>query len=249
MAADTPPAVQLAPDPDLQRPHVTYQTCLKLAREHPDKGIELAGKWITLGGGEPAKHCQALSLIGLKDYGEGARRLEELATASKQEPKVRANMLAQAAQGWLLQGENGRAYAAQTAALKLLPPNSKESVELYLDRAGTLADSGKYNEVMDDIKEVLRIDPNNAEAYAYRASIHRLQNELDDALDDAEAAVAADPNNLSGLLERGNLYRIKKRLAEARSDWLRILMIAPESATADAARINIEHLDVDAGAR
>src|SRR4051812_23009487 len=78
-AEPAPPTQQPAPDPDLRNPNRTYQTCLSLAHNQPDKGIELAGKWIGLGGGEPAKHCQALSLVGLKEYGEGATRLEQIA--------------------------------------------------------------------------------------------------------------------------------------------------------------------------
>ena len=139
-AADVLPGTQLAPDPDLDRPNRTYQACLQLARKQPDKALELAGKWIALGGTEAAHHCQALALIGLKDYGEGATRLEELVQHSIQPALVRANMLAQAAQAWLLQDEPSRAYADQTAALKLVPCLSRSayrssSVPYFLSRA------------------------------------------------------------------------------------------------------------------
>ena len=132
-AADgPPPTLQPAPDPDLRNPTRTYQMCLQLAHRQPDKGIELAGKWIGLGGGEPAKHCQALSLIGLKEYGEGARRLEEVAQTSQQDSTVRASMLAQAGQAWNMQGETSRAYAAQSLALKIVPQGSKQNMEILL---------------------------------------------------------------------------------------------------------------------
>jgi len=250
LAADgVPRTIQPAPDPDLEHPGWTYQTCLQLTRKQPDKAIELAGKWVNLGGGEAARHCQALALVALKEYGEGATRMEELAQQSKQDANVRANMLAQAGQAWMMQNDLTRAYAAQSAALQLVEQGSRQQVEILMDRASTLADAGKFDEVLDDLDAALKIDPKNAQAWAFRASAYRSQGDIDGALADAERAVAAGPDNVSALLERGNLYRMQKRLDDARKDWLRILEVDPESAAADAARTNIERMDVDAAKR
>ncbi len=243
LAADPPPASQ--PELDLQHPGWTYQTCLELSRKNPEKAVELAGQWIGLGGGEAAKHCQALALVGVGEYGEGATRLEALVEVSRQPAGVRANMLAQAGQAWMMQDDLTRAYAAQTAALKMIPQGTKQHVEILIDRAGTLAEAGKFDEVIADIDVALKIDEFNAQAWAYRASALRAKGETDDALKDAEHAVSVGSDNVSALLERGNLYRIKKRVPEARKDWLRILELEPASAAADAARTNIERLDVD----
>jgi tetratricopeptide (TPR) repeat protein len=252
VAADKPalpPTLQLAPDPDLKDPGRTFTLCVKLAGERPDKSIELAGKWIGLGGGEPAKLCQALSLIGLKEYGEGASRLEQLAEESRQEPASRASMLAKAGQAWMLQDEPGRAYRAQSAALKIVPQGTPQHVEILIDRAAILADAGKFDEVMVDLNAALKIDPKSSDALAFRASTYRSQGDEDEALADAESAVSANPANVNALLERGNLYRMKKRIPQARQDWLRILELDPESAAADAARANIARIDVDTGRR
>ena len=238
-------AVAPTPDLDLEHPGYTYQTCLQLTRKQPEKAFEMAGKWVGLGGGEPAKHCQALALVGIGEYGEGATRLEVLAQTSKQAAGVRANMLAQAGQAWVMQDDPTRAYAAQSAALKVIPQGTKQHVEILMDRAGTLADAGKFDEAIDDLDAALKIDSTNAEAWAFRASAYRTKGDIERALKDAERAVAAGPNNVSALLERGNLYRMEKRLAEARKDWLRILELDPDSPAADAARTNIERMDVD----
>jgi len=243
----TPPA-DLSPAPDLERPSYTYSICLELTRKRPDKAIELAGKWVGLGGGEPARHCQALALVGLKEWGEGATRLEEIAAESRQTPGVRANMLAQAAQAWILADELSRAYAAQTTALKIIPAGTRQHAEILLDRAGTLADAGKFDEAIIDINAALRIAPNNSEAMALRASAHRLQGNLDEAYSDARAALSMDSTNVAALLERGNIHRIQRRIEEARRDWLKILELSPDSAEADAARENIARVDVDLGA-
>ena len=113
----------------------------------------------------------------------------ELAEKSKQSNEIRAGLLAQAAQAWLLQGEPERAHAVQTAALKLTPNNPK----LLIDRALTLAEAKNYWEAIDDLNAALAIEPNNADAYAFRASAYRMVSEDDLALDDAERALQIDP--------------------------------------------------------
>ncbi|MBL8643221.1 MAG: hypothetical protein JNK21_04750 [Rhodospirillaceae bacterium] len=229
------------PAPDTLDPAKTYALCLDTARLYPEQGVEFAGKWVGLGGGEPAKHCQAVAMMGLREYGEAATRLEELAENSKRGVEVRVGMLAQAAQSWLLQGDTERAYAAQTAALKLKP----NDVKLLIDRAMTLAEAKNYWEAIDDLNAAVAADAKNAEAYAFRASAYRMVSADDLAMDDAERALALDPNNIGALLERGILRRMARNDAGARQDWLRILQIAPDSETAKVARANIERLDVN----
>lgn len=243
----TDPPVVLAPTPDLQNPAFTYRICLDLTRNQPDKAIELAGKWLTLSGGEPARHCQALALVALKEWGEGATRLEEIASESRQTPGVRANMLAQAGQAWMLAGELSRAYAAQTTALKIIPQGTRQQAEILLDRAGTLVEGGEVDDAIADINAAMAVIPNNVEAMAFRASAHRLKGEIDLALEDAEAALGMNSQNAAALLERGNIFRIQRRVEDARRDWLKILDLAPETAEADAARENIARVDVDLG--
>src|SRR2546426_12804268 len=85
----------------------------------------LAGRWHDRGGAHPADHCYAVALIGLKQYKEGASRLEKLAQAMvRAPPALRADVLGQASQGWLLAGDPARAYAADGAALGLHPDDA-----------------------------------------------------------------------------------------------------------------------------
>jgi len=239
--AQAPKPKQGTPAPDTLDPAKTYALCLDTARLYPEQGVEFAGKWVGLSGGEPAKHCQAIAMLGMREYGEAATRLEELAQTSKRGVEVRAGMLAQAAQAWLLMGDTQRAHAAQSAALKLKPGD----VKLLLDRALTLAEAKNYWEAIDDLNAALALDPKNADAFAFRASAYRMVSADDLALEDAEHALQLDPGNLSALLERANLRRMKRDDAGARKDWMKILELAPESDTAKAARANIERLDVN----
>jgi tetratricopeptide (TPR) repeat protein len=238
LMAQTP---QGTPAPDTLDPAKTYRLCLDTARTFAEQGYEFAGKWLGLGGGEPARHCQAVAMLGLGQYTEAANRLVEIAQSSKQNNVVRAGLLAQAAQAWLLSEDATRAYATQSAALELVPGDAT----LLIDRATILAAAKNYWEAIDDLNAVLAKAPDHVEALAFRASAYRMVAADDLALEDAERAVSLDPNHLSGLLERGILYRLKGRDDEARRDWLRILQLAPQSDAAQAARANIERLDVN----
>ncbi|MEQ9449483.1 MAG: hypothetical protein RLN70_11355, partial [Rhodospirillaceae bacterium] len=237
--------VQPLPEPDLQNPAATYDACLSMARQTPERGFEFSGIWLGLSGGEPARHCQAVALIGLKEYGEAATRLEELAEGSRENTVVRAGMLAQAGRAWLMEGEVERAYAAQTTALDLLPVMDDQRRAVLVDRAEALAAAQNYWEALDDLNEVLASDPQNVDALAFRASAYRYVDSPELALEDANRALKVDPDNVSALLERGILHQLNGDEAAARQDWLRAIQLDPESPAAETARANIEKLDVN----
>ncbi len=182
-------------------------------------------------------------MIGLKSFGEAATRLEALANDSKSSGDIRAGMLAQAAQAWLLEGEPNRAYKAQTSALELATAGSRVQANLFVDRAMTLAEGAKYKEAIEDLDTALKMTPENSDALAFRASAHRHLKEIDLALTDAESAVAADKKNANALLERGMVYQLKGRVVEARQDWIAAIEVDPKSDAAAAARLAIEVYD------
>jgi tetratricopeptide (TPR) repeat protein len=241
--AASKPTQGLSPTPNLENPSHTYEVCLMTAKNEPEKGFEMAGKWLALGGGPPARHCEAIALIGMKEYSEAATRLEALAALNEDE-SVRAGVLSQAGQAWLLMGELSRALQAQTAALDAMPVKNRQHANILVDRAATYADAGEYADAVIDLNASLAIEPQNPDALAFRASARRHLDEVDVALVDAEQAVALDPHNIIGLLERGIIYKLKARPDAARQDWLRIIQIAPDSDAGRAARTNIERMDV-----
>lgn len=217
-----------------------YRTCLVLAKQTPMQGWEEALAWQSLGGGEAARHCAAIALIGLGKHADAATRLETLANESVREDQVRAEMLAQAAQAWLLAGNVTRADAAQRGALTLAPGHP----DIMLDHAVLLAQVGHYGEAAEVLSAVLRRQPNRVEALTLRASAFRYLDNLPGAEDDVNQALKLDPDFADALLERGMLRRIKGDDAAAREDWLRAIAAAPDSDAADTARANLEKLDV-----
>ena len=244
IAADAPRTVQPSPDPNPADPGRTYEYCIQLSKVKPDQALELASKWAAIGGGDGAGHCRALALIGLKDYGQGASELEDLAQKSKAAASLRADILEQAGQAWLLQGEPTHAYNAQTAGLKIAPEGSPQHILLLVDRAATLAEGAKFKEAIIDLDAALALQPDHSDALAFRATARRNLGDVDAALADAEHAVKSDPKNVNALLERSNIYRMKGRLNEARQDWVTIVQLAPTSDAANAARADMERADI-----
>jgi tetratricopeptide (TPR) repeat protein len=218
----------------------TYERCLTLAKEKPDAARVLAQSWLDRGGGHPADHCFAVALIGLRQYKEGALRLEQLGQAMLQAPaSLRADVLDQAAQGWLLAGDPGRAYAADGAALELRP----DDADLLVDRAEAAGSAGWFEKAIADLDRVLKADPARLDALIYRASAYRAEDRLDPALADITKALALAPDSVPALLERGNLRRLGGDIDGARQDWGRVAALAPGSAAAAAAKANIARLD------
>ncbi|HVI53245.1 MAG TPA: hypothetical protein VM661_18705 [Candidatus Sulfotelmatobacter sp.] len=218
-----------------------YKHCIQLARQKPDDGWEEALAWTSLGGGEPARHCAAIALIGLKQYEEGATRLEALARDSHSAARLRAGMLAQAGQAWLLAKMPEKAYAAQSAALDLVPG----APDLLVDRAQSLAEAKNYRDALADLDKAVQADPKRVDALVFRASAKRFLDDLAGAEADLEAAKKLDPLYQDAWLESGMIKRLKGDDAGARQDWLKLLEIAPNSVSADTARRNIEMLDVE----
>lgn len=217
-----------------------YDACMALARAKPDQGFERATAWRGLGGGDAAEHCASTALIGLGQYDTAATRLEALAKRTKQDAAVKAGLLAQAAQAWLLAGKSRRAEGVLTAALKLTP----DDAALLVDRAEAKAGHKDYRGAVDDLTRAIGLDDRRPDAYVFRATAYRFLGKTAAALADVDKALVLDPTHVDGLLERGILRRLLGDTDGARRDWLAVLRFGPHSPAADAARDNLQTMDV-----
>jgi Flp pilus assembly protein TadD len=220
-------------------PRREYAACMAESRSNPKEGFDRATQWLGLGGGDAARHCQGASLIGMGQHEEGARRIEALAQDVKANPVFRAELLAQAAQGWMLAGKAQQAEATLTAAIKLSP----EDVELYVDRAEAKAQHGDFEGAVTDLNFVLSRDPIKTDAYVFRASAYRQLGKTDLASKDLVTALELNPQHVEALLERGMLNRLNGNNAAARRDWLTVIERAPNSPAAETASRNLQQMD------
>ena len=220
-------------------PGATYGECLDLANRSPVQAKQQASDWIDQGGGHPAKHCLIVAMMSLGEYAAAAERLEKLAGAIADDRALKADILAQAGQAWVLAERMDRALAAQTAALELRP----EDPELLIDRAIAQAGRREYWAAVDDLNRAHDLAPKRADILILRASAYRFLGIVELARDDIERALAIDPDNPDGLLERGILNGRAGNMEAARSDWQRVIEQSPQSAAAASARRILERLE------
>lgn len=217
-----------------------YEDCLTLARRVPADGYESALAWEGQGGGDAARHCAAVSLIGLGKFRQAAELLESLGAAlAATKPELAAGAFAQAGQAWTMAGATHHALDAAAAGLKLTP----DDVDLLVDRAIAYATLGDFKASIKDLDRAQVLAPTRAEVLVYRASAKRFLNELKEARADADAALAIEPKNAEALLERGNIRRLSSDPAGARQDWLQAVALAGGTPAADAAKANLEKMD------
>ncbi len=217
-----------------------YKACMTLTRRNPEEAFAAALAWRDMGGGVAADHCTAAALMGLKQYAEAARRFEDLARRIKAEAPFKAELLANAAQAWIMEDRPGRAENVLTAALRLKPGDPA----LLVDRATARAGRGDYAKAIEDLDLAIEEEPGLAEAFFFRASAKRFLGYLAAAIKDADNALRLDPGQPDGLLERGIIRRLMGNEAGARKDWLDILRDAPGTPAARAAAANLAKMDV-----
>lgn len=218
-----------------------YGLCIETAMRQPDVGYERALAWRDLGGGIAARHCVAVALYGLRHFSEAAQRLELLVQESE-EAGLRASLLSQAGNAWLMAGELERASAVLSAGLVVAPKN----IDLLIDRSLVFATKKKYWESVDDLNRALDIDPNNIDALILRASTYRYLESLDLAADDANRVLELRNDHIAAFLERGNIRRLQGDDSGAREDWLQVLKREPDSFAAEAAQKNLERMKIRA---
>ncbi|WP_231727248.1 tetratricopeptide repeat protein [Kordiimonas lipolytica] len=237
-----------------------YANCMDMADRSPDKGINLALAWIADGGGVPARHCEAYGLARLGEHAEAAARFLKIAEDMRigRDMPIRmgkrivasapmlADMYGQAANAWLLADELVRAEDAIDLALTLAPKNTPQEYELVLDRARIAAADEDFQLALRDLDYVLKGDPGRKDILVLVAAAARGVGDYGRANQALEAFQAVFPNNASGYLELGNLRHAEADRKAARQAWLKVLLLEDQGPSADAARANIEKMDVQA---
>lgn len=246
-AAGTEAAAQRAPDlTPRSRNAREYSACMKLARADPKAAQESALAWRAKGGGDAAVHCIAVALLGLGEYDQAARTMEDLAgRVDPKRPDLRAGLWAQAANAWLIAGKAKAALAALDKALKIRP----DDPATLIDRSIARTSLGRDWDALDDLNRALELDPDRVEALVFRAAAWRRVKAWELAEQDIDRALVLRPANPDALLERGLIRHGRGDKAGARADWLKVIEIAVNGPLTEAARRNLEAMDVRIGAK
>lgn len=233
-----------------------YDACMQMAHDQPAEALNIALLWQEDMGGAPARHCEAVSLFNIAEYGEAGARFELIAEdirvgrgmpvvdgkKTAADSVMYASMLSQAAQAWLMAGELDRANDAASRALSVVKKGSAVHIEILLDRAQILAADEDYDLALEDIDAALIYDSQNLLALLFQAAGKRAVGQYVDAKSSIDRAYAIDPKNPSVLLERSNIAFMLGDKEAARQDLLIIVRDYPDSHAAPSARMNLERM-------
>lgn len=233
-----------------------YDACMQMAQDDPAQALNIALLWQEDMGGAPARHCEAVSLFNLTEYGEAGARFELIAEdirvgrgmpvvdgkKTAADSAMYASMLSQAAQAWLMASELDRAHDAASRAMSVVKKGSAVHIELLLDRAQTLAADEDFELALQDIDAVLIFDSQNLLALLFQAAAKRAVGHYGDAKISIDHAYAIDPKNPSILLERANIAFMLGDKEAARQDLLTIVRDYPDSHAAPSAHMNLERM-------
>ena len=115
------------------------------------------------------------------------------------------------------------AYISLTAAMG---NNPMPEVVLH-NRASLLCDLERFDEAMDDYNAILRLFPEDVEAYYRRGLLYLENNDRERAEADFNAAERIDPDNLYSRLSQSLLYKLDDNWEAAADVYTRLLETEP----------------------
>jgi tetratricopeptide (TPR) repeat protein len=227
----------------------TYAVCLGAIEDDALQAFDRAIAWRDQGGGPPALHCSVLALMELAQYGDAADRLDRLAQDVNNglAPPLRARLLVQAANAWMLEGYPDQAIESLDAALSIGVEDDGLAAQTYFDRARASFMLGDSQTAINDLTRALRYAPGAKDALTLRSIAYRLLGDADRAMADLDLVLDDDPDYSPALLERGALYRDAGDTDLARADWIRVLQLESEGEILAAAQAYIQALDFPDG--
>ena len=232
-------ALPVPPVPPRIAEGAEYERCLAMLPNDPAGAAAYAESWAQRGGGEGATHCLALSKVASGDAAAGADMLQALASASHGSQVARAAIYEQAEQAYQEASDLNSALGAVTLALSLSP----DDVDLLVDRTIIGGGLEHWQDCVDDLTHALDLDARRGDALVLRGSAWRHLGHLELAQDDIDRALLLDGDDPDALLERGILRQRGGKVAGARADWRKVVVLTPDSFTADLAKQYLALLD------
>lgn len=188
-----------------------YQACLDRISQSAEDAFEDALTWRNDGGGWPAQHCHARSLVALGEIRAGAEIMESI--ASIQRPGMldheRLAIWLEAGEIWLEAGDYSAAEGAFSVAMALDESNPR-----------ALAGRGLANlkleiwaQALADADAALMLNSGDAASWRVLAEAHLARGDALQAQSAIITATRLEPDNIEGLLLRGRINEAI-RLAE-----------------------------------
>jgi hypothetical protein len=188
-----------------------FDQCVAAISADPNSAYENAMAWAAEAQSASAYRCAAMALIAQNRPGEGARRLESLASAvNPDDAALRAELFSQAGNAWLLAHDPARARSSFTRAIAVMQSDRLQLPDLLIDRARAFAMEREWRQAEEDLSRALDIRERDALALRLRATARMRQRAFELAERDALAAAALEPNNVDNFLTLGHVRESKR---------------------------------------
>ncbi len=194
--------VQAARSAGLDATSAQYISCTGLVKDKPAEALKIAQEWGNREKNSPgALHCQALARYAMKDYGAAAADLEVLLRGiGKDQPKLWAGVARQAATSYNLAGNESKSTGLLGEAISLADSRQLTDVMpgLLTDRANIHMAHNKYLLAVQDMDQLLTVNPKDTTALYTRASAFKELGLTGEARDDINELLRLDPKNQEG---------------------------------------------------
>jgi len=108
---------------------------------------------------------------------------------------------------------------------------AREQEQAAYNRGEAAYKAKNYDQVIAEFTEVIRLNPNSAEAYNYRGMAYDNKRDYDRAIADYTEAIKLNPNFTSAYISRGNAYKNKNDYYSAIADYETSLKFDPNNST------------------
>lgn len=222
----------------------TLEECDAAIAANPDAAREDAAQWVRLGGGAPARLCEAAALEALGAHATAAQLLTGLAENPNRaiNPPIRAVILEDAARLWLVAERPDLARAALASAETLTPASPYRLVL----RARAEAAEADWPATRETLDALLAADPGHALGHALRAAALRRTGDPQAALAAARRARDIAPALPEAMFEEAAALAETGETEAANALWLDLIAAHPDHALAALAQRNLQGLSAAA---
>lgn len=236
----------------------TYIDCMALADEKPSDGLNKALIWMSGTKNIPARHCEAIALMNLGEYGEAAIRLENMIEDMRVGigmPRINgvlqaadrvmiSKIIKQSADAWLLDNNTSRAFDVASQAFSLYKKDDERLYDFHILRAESMAVEQDFDFAIAEYTLALQLKENGLNALLGVAKSNRILGNFTLARNQIDSALQFHPDNPSLMLENGTLAYFEGDEALARRLWLWVATHAENTSLAKAAQKNLEQLEL-----
>jgi tetratricopeptide (TPR) repeat protein len=215
-----------------------YDGCVRAIPADAAKAEAFAIEWQALGGGLPARHCQALAQLHRGENAAAAATLAKAAQAAEvAKSPMAADFWGQAGNALLLAGDAKGAAAHFTTALVAAGEFAPvRRANLLIDRARARVELSELVGARADLDEATRLAPAEPAGWLLSATLARRQADLPRATADIARAAALAPTDPDIAFEQGAIAAAGNDFPAARRHWEAAVKAAPQSEAATLAR-------------